>query len=625
MKKKYFLLLFALSALFLPGGNIRAQDPICMNIYNEGLALMNKKNRNSYQEAVKKFEAAGICDAKLLDDCKKRISECKKAIDSPPAATPATTPASTPAPTSKPTSKPASKPAPASVRLSRENLRFSEQGGIENITVSGDDGWTVSETADWCDAKRGGNLVVITCNPNKSSLSRNTTVEIKGGNSSRTVSIEQEAAAEYLTVSKKTLEYASPGGTDSVRISTNGENWTIGDFPAWCNVRKAGTDGLIIVCLENQTNQARNEIIQLKTGRQTIGVEIKQDARKPLQANAVPETAPEASERKRDAASGRDATSERRGTAGRRVVSGRESAPARDDVSGRESPAAGRKISFGIMANVLIPDFSVKSSSVLGSAVNYGYGGKSETPSYSLAEPGFSGGVVADIRISENIYLQTGLYYTNISMNNKIKGERNDIIRDYTSSTYLEGTVFYNITEKYTLNYIELPVLLSYRHRLSEKLIWQVSAGPYVGYGITGKAKIQGTLDWPALLEYYNSDDRPTGGIYSRSNALAGELDLFGKTGSLSRTGDQPGGNRSDFKNAPFRNLNAGVSIGTAIEYAGFNVGVYYDMGLMNIANGDYWNSERMPAGDNADNVAIDNYVHRLNKIQIRVGYIYRW
>lgn len=581
MNKKYILLLFVVLSIFLSGSNIYAQD--CMALYKGGLTLMNKKDKSSYQEAIKKFEAAEFCDTKLRDDCRKRISECKKAMDalpSTPAPGPAPTttkpPSTKPAPTTPKTTstspKPASPPEPATVRLSEDKVKFTEQGGIENVTVSGDDKWSVSETADWCDAKRGGNLVVITCNPNKTTLPRKATLEIKGINSSKTVSIEQEAG--------KPLQADVPEPV-----------------------------------VETEKPESKRENVPVQASSGSSDTVVRRDISR---RNLTPA---------RDTESRREATPEQPISRGHSNVSGSSGySPIYDDDSDERKVSSGRKISIGFMANVLMPSFSVNSSSALGSAVNYGYGGKSETPSYS-SDPGYGGGLVADIRIAKNIYIQTGLYYTNMSVNNKIKGERNDKILEYTPSTYLEGTFSCNITEKYTLNYIELPILLSYRFHLSEKFIWQINAGPYIGYGIQGKAKIQGTQDW-RLMEYNNSNDRPvTNEEYRRHNNLTGEIDLFGKTGSSYITGEsQP--HSHNFRNAPFQNLNAGVSLGTVFEYAGINVGVYYDMGLMNIANENYWKSERMSINNetgNVENAGINNYVHKLNKIQIRVGYIYRW
>jgi hypothetical protein len=614
--------------MFIFDGNVCAQDPICTNIYNEGLALMNKKNKNSYQEAIKKFEAAGICDEKLQENCNKRISECRKAMETPP---PVSEPKPAPASTQKNT--PASTSAPAPIQPSKNKVLFSEQGGIENISVSGDSRWTVSTNVAWCVAQRGDNLIVITCEQNKTLFPRKTNIEIKGSNSSKTIVVEQDAAKEYLTVSEKAFEYTSSGGVDTVRISTNSEIWTFENLPAWCNVRKTGAYEFIILCQKNSTEQTRRETIRLKTSQQTVDLTVRQEAGKqsPTKSETIVETKNSETDRK-VAPENRVLSGEHSGTSEREVTPGRvrrgessrrEVTSYRDADSERLS--SGNKISFGVMANVLIPGFSVKSSSALGSIVNYGHGGKLENPSYS-AEVGYSGGVIADIQIAENLYIQTGLYYTNININNKINGVHNDIIENYSPTTYLEGTVSYKFVEKYTLNYIEVPILFSYRYRLTEKIIWQINAGPYIGYGIAGKVKIKGTQDWPELNEYYDQDDRPTGNVYHENSSLTGEIDLFGKTGTLSYTSTTAREDtKHNLKNAPFLNLDAGVSLGTAFEYAGVNIGVYYDIGLMNMANGEYWKSERVRMSNDLENVSVNDYVHKLNKLQVRIGYIFRW
>ncbi|MDR1115687.1 MAG: outer membrane beta-barrel protein [Tannerella sp.] len=700
----------------------------CVNIYNEGLALMNKKNRESYREAIRKFEEAGKCDAKLRDNCNKRIDECKEAIDA-----------------LNPT------PAPVFVRVSKEKIWFPEQGGVENISVSGDNSWTVTDNANWCVAERGNNLVVITCEPNKSTLPRTAIIEIKGSNNQIKIPVEQAADKEQLSASPSSLTFPAEGKEDVITVYSNtpweattalswcrvekddntikvkiGVNdsakerkgditvksktltqtisvsqgagreqlstsssltfpaegkedvitvssntpWEVTTTLSWCRVEKAGNTIKVKVDVNDSAKERKGDIT-VKSETLTRTISVSQGAGKEqLSAMQSSLTFPAEGKESVIAVSSNtpwevttalswcrvekddntirvrvgvnDSTKERKGNitvksktltrmisvsqeAGKKPVNVQEkkienSLPKPEDLSGR-------KISFGIMANALMPNFSAKASGFTGSAIDYGH--RNMSPSYSLSKIGFSGGLVADIRVSKNIYVQTGLYYTNLNIKNVMSGSYDYSKEYYTPTTYLEGKGYDDFTEEYTLNYLEIPILFSYRIPLAEKAMLQINAGPYVGYGLSAKGKIKGTRDYPSLTEYEYAGNRSTGDVHEIKSTVTGEIDMFGRSGRISQvylTGESPVYSNNDkFKNAPLRNIDAGVSLGTVLEYAGFNLGVYYDMGLMNIANTTYWKSERMRLSLDDARTGMNGYVHKLNKIQIRIGYIFRW
>ncbi|MCD8282585.1 MAG: PorT family protein [Prevotella sp.] len=89
---------------------------------------------------------------------------------------------------------------------------------------------------------------------------------------------------------------------------------------------------------------------------------------------------------------------------------------------------------------------------------------------------GFNVGVIADIPIvSGQFYFQPGLYFTT-------KGFK------YTESdggkSWKEEYIW-----KTTPSYIEIPLLLSARYAICDKIVAQVNFGPYFAVGVTGKYK----------------------------------------------------------------------------------------------------------------------------------------
>ncbi|MCD8288610.1 MAG: PorT family protein [Prevotella sp.] len=104
------------------------------------------------------------------------------------------------------------------------------------------------------------------------------------------------------------------------------------------------------------------------------------------------------------------------------------------------------------------------------------------------SKAGFNVGVVADIPIiSQYFYIQPGLYYT---------------MKGYRATDKDSGDWGYDkYTEKVNPYYIEIPILLSGRYNITDKVQVQVNAGPYFAIGIAGKYKTKD--EWET---YYNDN-----------------------------------------------------------------------------------------------------------------------
>ncbi|MCC8152744.1 MAG: PorT family protein, partial [Tannerellaceae bacterium] len=89
--------------------------------------------------------------------------------------------------------------------------------------------------------------------------------------------------------------------------------------------------------------------------------------------------------------------------------------------------------------------------------------------SKSLA--GFHIGGIVDINVAENFYIQPGLYITTKGAKDSEKGE------DWEDK----------VTERPV--YLQIPVLASYRINIADNAKWQINVGPYMAFGLGGKAK----------------------------------------------------------------------------------------------------------------------------------------
>lgn len=152
------------------------------------------------------------------------------------------------------------------------------------------------------------------------------------------------------------------------------------------------------------------------------------------------------------------------------------------------------------------------------------------------AQVGFRLGVVADIPIFESLHFEPGLYFSTRPC--KSSGSE----RDYDGDIYKWET-------KYNPSYLELPLLLSYRYNFSEDWGWRVNLGPYLAYGLGGKAK-------------WDDGDKEK---------------LFG---------EQKYGNN---KYTNLKRLDIGLMFGTSVTYKNFLLEVGYQVGLTNINKDLFW------------------------------------
>lgn len=200
--------------------------------------------------------------------------------------------------------------------------------------------------------------------------------------------------------------------------------------------------------------------------------------------------------------------------------------------------AQAQEFSWGVRAGLNIPNVSEKIK-----------GEDGDWSSDYKSRVGFHVGVVADWGLTEAFYIQPGLYFTT-------KGAKADYDGD---------------TEKINLNYLQLPILASYRFNLGQgdtKL--HVNVGPYFALGVSGKIKFE-----------------EDGDSY--------KIDAFG-------TADED----SDEEKGGLKRFDSGLSFGAGVSVKKFYVGLNYELGLVNIADKDAFG---------------DDYKLRNRNFNISVGY----
>jgi len=94
--------------------------------------------------------------------------------------------------------------------------------------------------------------------------------------------------------------------------------------------------------------------------------------------------------------------------------------------------------------------------------------------------PGLKAGAVVEIPVVKGFFIQPGIFYA-------MKGTKSEASGSF-------GSIVFNAKEKISLNYIEVPVNLGYRYHVGNAGSLFVTAGPYLGYALSGKVKVEGNV-----------------------------------------------------------------------------------------------------------------------------------
>ncbi len=293
----------------------------------------------------------------------------------------------------------------------------------------------------------------------------------------------------------------------------------------------------------------------------------------------------------------------------------------------------GRRVSLGVRAGYLQPMVSTDSKGgFTGSAINYGLGNSRENVRYS-GQTGFTAGLIVDIRLIKNFYLQTGVDYNYIRYNSKFSASESNVVLGSTQTTVTMGHRSSVYTEQYTYHELQLPVMASYRFVLSKRSSLHVNLGPYVSYGLSAKMKLNGSTD--SRGNVYNImggavDYNSPQGVMMSNYHISGDIDLYSRNQKLTKVeenGSDMGYSqypRFKLKDSPLKRFNYGLSAGVVYELSRFQLGVRYSFDLSNRANAKFWDSDRIPLftipGDNR----MSSYRHNIHSLAITLGYILR-
>lgn len=471
---------------------------------------------------------------------------------------------------------------PEYIEVDATSLSFPAQGTEQKITVESNAKWDVTSIPSWCKIEKGNDGIRIIVSPNDNIMERNDNIVIVSPSKSVTIKIYQGAGEEHLTLSQNNLYLSSEGDVTYMKVYTDADKWFLGDFPSWMNVQKIGKDSIRIACGKNIPNgEERTGSVQIKTDRQTAGVQVTQGARM-HQDLIFPES---------------------------KIV-------------------GGHNFSIGVSASYLMPSVSASAGGdYVGSVVDYSLGTSAENASYKSAS-GFSFGVFADMRLYRNIFLIAGVNFTQIKYKNEFN-LNTTYTTPLTAYEYQQGEVQNSYTEDYTHTMIEVPILASYRFKINDMSHVQLNFGPVLNFGLSAKMKFSGNTDCETMHRYNSVTHLPVNNSnYVRHTAANSEFNLYQPcvywTESYTTGNDADVAHHDQFSDSPLKKFNYGLRLGAAYEIAGLSFGLSYTMMLSNMANKNYWENDRWTVLNNSD-TTMKGYKHRINYLEFKLAYTLRY
>lgn len=636
MKKNIATILLtaaAAMAFSLPAG---AQD--CVSLYKKADSM---RRSGRYEKAIACYRRAMSCDPALRSDCNKWIRHCESALRQ-------------------------KRTAGKTLQVSAEEVVIPCQGGHETVNVDAGEKWLALGGADWCEAiERGRRSLVLQCaEPNNSVADKVTMVTVKSGALNKVVKVTQKGRPPYLEVGAQSMTFPAKGADDVLAVETNVKDWQVAQAPSWCRAEKRA-EGVRIIVQPNETVRERTGEIVLEIPAERVTVRVRQGAgaeRLSLSQNnivmngegdvhylKVYTDAPGWFVGAHDTwvnvqrvgadslrlQCGKNAPDGEPRYGNVQIRTDRQTADVmltqtkRDkvDLLFQSSIIGGRNVSFGVSAGCFIPMVSATGSGgYVGSVLDYGLGTSEENASYT-ASVGCSFGAFADIRLYKNIFLNAGVNFTQLKYENEFR-RPTVFTLPYGRYTYQRRELQNAYREEYTHTMLEIPLLASYRFKLSEASHMQLSMGPVVNIGLSAKMKITGNSDSETMRLYYTMTNESVNNTnYVRHTAVTSEFNLYEKSVDWTETyttgNDHETQVTQSFQASPLRRFNCGLRLGAAYEISGLSFGLFYTHMLTNMADDTFWSNERWTVLSGS-NVTMKGYKHRIHSLELKVAYTVR-
>jgi hypothetical protein len=170
------------------------------------------------------------------------------------------------------------------------NLNYSS-GSSETFAITSNTNWTLSTSENWLtisplNGENNGSITVLANSENPLTVSREATITIKAGTTTKTVTVTQKKVPNSLTVNKESLNVGSVADSKGLFSIQSNTNWSLSCVDSW--VIFSTTNGLgdysnltFSVSENTSTNSRETEILVSATDLQSKTLKV-------LQQGAIP-------------------------------------------------------------------------------------------------------------------------------------------------------------------------------------------------------------------------------------------------------------------------------------------------------------------------------------------------
>ena len=156
--------------------------------------------------------------------------------------------------------------------VSQTSFSFSADGGNNTFNVTGNVGWTVQSSANWCSVspttgEQSGSVTIQTT-ANMEITPRSCTITVKSltGNLTKEIAVTQEAHVFTLNVVTTELNLEAVASIQHIAVEGDDPFEATSSEPDWCTIQAAadGFQGFDVNILDNETGTVRTATITIK-------------------------------------------------------------------------------------------------------------------------------------------------------------------------------------------------------------------------------------------------------------------------------------------------------------------------------------------------------------------------
>ena len=146
-------------------------------------------------------------------------------------------------------------------------------GGELSVSVEYDGFlWDIVSAPEWVEIDEQAASFTIKFAKNTTGRNRSGRITVKSGKVVAQMVVAQQAAATYLTPSEKYVHFGKAGGTDTLRVSTDGGDWEPRTSINW-NIKKIDEHTFTLSASEN-AGYAKSDYIYLEEDRQRAYIQV---------------------------------------------------------------------------------------------------------------------------------------------------------------------------------------------------------------------------------------------------------------------------------------------------------------------------------------------------------------